>query len=134
MSATTRFSAADLTARRPVWVALSDLFLDTSLDATDLDRIATVLAASPYSLRELDDIFLWEVYPVLHWNLLSMAGEWAGFDGVWLEQQILAGRSIFSTLWTGTLGRLGTRSSVSWKHVRRELQHQRGTAGEVSKG
>ena len=74
--------------RLPVWVALSDFFLDTELDEKDHQRISEVLASSPYSIQDIEDILRFEVYPVLIWNLRSMAGEWAGFDRDWLQEQI----------------------------------------------
>ena len=52
---------ADVLNRRPVWGALSELFLDTSFDASDKDRIAGILAQSPYNVSDLEHILLWEV-------------------------------------------------------------------------
>ena len=74
--------------RRPVWEALSDLYLDTELQSSDLDRISKVLACSPYSETELIEILAYEVHPVCKWNLMSIAGEWAGFDPDWLRDRI----------------------------------------------
>ena len=74
--------------RLPVWEALSDFFLDTELDEADYRRIADVLASSPYSLSDTEEILRHEVYPVLIWNLRSVAGEWAGFDRDWLRESI----------------------------------------------
>ena len=53
---------SDLDGRRPVWLALSDMFLDTD---TALFREANTrqMAESPYSLDELDTILCEEVYP-----------------------------------------------------------------------
>lgn len=80
----------DLPRRRPVWLALSDLFLDT--DVTLLQAAnARLLAASPYSLEELDTILREEVYPACAFNLREVAGEWAGFDADWLERRIRRG-------------------------------------------
>ena len=47
----------DAASRRPVWLALSDMFLDTD---TSLSRDWRVkeLARSPYSLAELEEIRL----------------------------------------------------------------------------
>ncbi len=39
---------------------------------------------SCYSLDEMRDIYLFEVAPVVFPNLLSVAGECAGFDEEWL--------------------------------------------------
>jgi len=83
----------DLERRRPVWDALSTLFLDTDTSLTR-SRRAQVLAASEYSLDELEDILLDEVYPACGANLLSIAGEWAGFDPQWLEERILRRRHL----------------------------------------
>ena len=72
----------DLRQRRPVWEALSDLFLDTDVTRTRRWRVRT-LAASPYSVAELEQILIDEVYPICHVNLWSVAGVWAGFDQYW---------------------------------------------------
>ena len=74
----------EVARRRPVWIALSELWLDTELDEADLHRIADVLRASAYSLIELRQIYLHEVAPVMYPNTLSVAGEWAGVDPDWL--------------------------------------------------
>ena len=74
--------------RLPVWEALSEFFLDTELDDTDYQRIAEVLVLSTYSIQETEEILRFEVYPVLIWNLRSVAGEWAGFNRDWLREMI----------------------------------------------
>src|SRR5688500_1297338 len=66
--------------RAPVWIALSELFLDTELQDDDRERIAKTLAASPYSEKKLEEILRFEVTPVLKANLRCVAGEWSGFD------------------------------------------------------
>jgi hypothetical protein len=65
--------------RRPVWIALSDLFLDTDVRIS-YPSIARILAESPYSIQELRMILDDEVTPVVQGNLLAVAGEWAAFD------------------------------------------------------
>lgn len=84
-------AAADLARRRPVWQALSELFLDTEVDAL-LPSLAQRLAASAYSEAELDWILRRELQPLLQWNLFPAAGVWDGFDPEWLEQSIIARR------------------------------------------
>ena len=86
---TMRAPSLELEQRRPVWDALSELFLDTELQPEDHRRIARVLSASGYSEPELEQILRLAVGPVLLANLLSVAGQWAGFDLGWLEGQIL---------------------------------------------
>ena len=65
--------------RRPVWIALTDLFLDTDVRIS-YPYVARTLAESPYSMEELRAILDHEVTPVVESNLLDVAGEWAGFD------------------------------------------------------
>jgi len=55
--------------RRPVWQALSDLFLDTDTSISRSWRVG-ILSASPYSIDELQEILLDEVYPGLPLQLL----------------------------------------------------------------
>ncbi len=82
-----KLSAADLLARAPLWEALADLWLDTELADFQLDHIARVIAASPYPLETVMVIHDEEVAPAVSANLLSVAGEWAGFDGDWLNER-----------------------------------------------
>ncbi len=79
---------AVIQTRSPIWEALSEFFLDTELGDKDYLRISQVLAASPYSVKEVEDILRFEVYPVLIDNLQSPAGGWEGFDTQWLREQI----------------------------------------------
>jgi hypothetical protein len=83
----TKLSANELERRKPVWTAVSELWLDVHLDTSDLQRIAQVLTASGYSMNELDDIYLYEVAPVVSSNLRLPAGVWDGFDPNWLHPQ-----------------------------------------------
>jgi hypothetical protein len=107
----------DLECRRPVWDALSTLFLDTDTSLTR-PRRAQVLAASEYSLDELEDILLGEVYPACGTNLLSIAGEWAGFDPQWLEERILPRRR--SRLRRLSFGRC--LFADEWRHTKTEVR------------
>ncbi|MFT3911365.1 MAG: hypothetical protein QM737_18225 [Ferruginibacter sp.] len=75
--------------RKPIWIALSEFYLDTELQDSDLRRIAFTILDSPYSLDEVKTINKYEVFPILQANLLSPAGEWAGFDKDWLVEKIL---------------------------------------------
>lgn len=82
----------DLKRRRPVWEVLSDMFLDTELQVSDHDRIASRLIESEYTLEEIREILMHEVFPVCIPNLHSPAGEWAGIDLDWIEQKVLTRR------------------------------------------
>jgi len=80
-----------LDARRRVWEALSELYLD--VDYRDFVRSAAcTLAASPYTLDELRSILRDEVHPVLATNLCVSAGVWESFDQAWLGRAILRNR------------------------------------------
>lgn len=69
---------------------MSDLYLDTEINAGDLMFISGRLASTELSIDELDRIFYEEVHPVCCWNLVVVAGVWDGFDKEWLKQRILA--------------------------------------------
>ncbi len=71
----------------PVWLALSDLFLDTDTRLS-FPYIARTLAASPFADHELEAIFQNEVAPAVEFNLFDIAGEWVGFDETWLIAEI----------------------------------------------
>ena len=104
-----RPAPSDLEGRRPVWLALSDLFLDTDVNLLREGSTRT-LAASPYSLEELDAILREEVCPACSFNLREVAGEWAGFDADWLERRILRGGPPPRPWWR----RLGRYLTLGW--------------------
>ena len=83
-NATTVMGDMDVARRLPVWCALSELFLDTELQPEDYRWIAGVLRASAYSRDELRAIYEDEVSPIFIFNLLSVAGVWAG----WREEDV----------------------------------------------
>lgn len=75
--------------RMPVWLVLSELFLDTELKATDHTRIARECVQSPYSTEQLTGILENELYPALIGNLFVMSGgEWAGFGEEWVREVV----------------------------------------------
>ena len=93
-----QLTAREIERRRPLWVALSDLYLDTE---PEWERVALACAASGYSMPELQRILFDEVHPVVHRNLWDTAGEWQGFDEEWLVGSILSrkGRWRFRLPW-----------------------------------
>ena len=119
------FSDVQLASRRPVWSALSTLFLDTD---TSLDRPhrAEALARSPHSIAEIERILRDEVFPVCSWSGLSLAGEWAGFDEAWLEDRILASLRSRRRWRLGFGHRLVTLSS-EWRRTRGAVEDLRRT-------
>lgn len=76
--------------RTPVWIALSDFYLDTELQDSDFQYIAKTILESPYTFEEIKSINTYEVFSVLQSNLLQPAGEWAGFNEKWLIGAITA--------------------------------------------
>jgi hypothetical protein len=116
--------AEDLERRRPVWGALSELFLDTKLDDVAYQSLAGILAQSGYSDAELQAILAGEVHPVCIPNLLSMCGEWAGFEPAELERRILVNERRPVRKWF--MSRYG-RSMVrdAWQKLMPLVQEQR---------
>jgi hypothetical protein len=120
----------DTAARRPVWEALSDMFLDTDV-SLDRDWRVGVLAASPYALEEIERILVDEVYPICKYNLVSVAGVWSGFDQVWLEERILRrGRSRLRVLHALNPGRLTMSRYLEWQATKLALAAAR--SGQAS--
>jgi len=78
----------DIESKLPLWVAFSELFLDTEITETEHRYIARVIAESSFSPEEVVHILWLEVFPALCDNLRSVAGEWAGFDEQWLVDRI----------------------------------------------
>lgn len=76
--------SGDDTRRRPVWHAMSELFLDTELMEEDYRRIARILLRSGYTAERLRQILEEEVAPAFASNLLSSAGGWAP----WEEEEV----------------------------------------------
>ncbi len=85
--------------RIPIWIALSDFYLDTELTDDTYRHIARKINESPFSLEEVKEIDRTEVFPVLYSNLLSVAGVWGGFQEEWLVSAIQKkkkNRNVFS--------------------------------------
>lgn len=74
--------------RQLVWLALSDFYLDTELQASDLRYIRSVFEQSGFSEAQIKHINYHEVAPVLMVNLQSIAGVWGGFDKAWVIERI----------------------------------------------
>lgn len=79
----------EIAIRKPVWVAMSDLFLDTDVRLSYCS-IARILAVAPFTIEQMGAILHKEVSPIAAPNLMVVAGEWAGFDEEWLVSRISA--------------------------------------------
>ena len=75
---------------RPVWMALSEFYLDTELSESTFLYIVETFKKSVFTLAEIKKIDRTEVFPVLQVNLVSVAVEWAGFEEEWLVETILS--------------------------------------------
>jgi hypothetical protein len=127
-----KLTTKDLEYRRPVWEALSELFLDADNSFTHAACIA-VLVASPYSLNELEQILIDEVYPVCRSNLSSIAGEWTGFDPQWLERSILRRLgSPFRSFHGFNFGRLTVPCWTEWRQIKDAILQQRSQQGATN--
>lgn len=74
--------------RLTLWIALSDLFLDTEVDERTVRHIAQTIDDSAFTLEQVEDILWYEVYPALESNLRSPAGMWSGWPDEWLKETI----------------------------------------------
>ncbi len=112
--------------RVPVWLALSDLYLDTDVTMS-YDYIVRTLAASPFSLDELHEMLMYDVHPVLYSNLMSMAGEWGCFDEAWLTERVLAVRE--QPRWRRRFTQWFVRDiGTQWRTLAPMIQAARGAA------
>ena len=86
---TPSLTEAEIARRLPVWAALSDLFLDTDV-MLSVPYIARTIMESGYPLDEVELMLRWEVRPAFWGNLLSVAGEWAGWPEDFVRDRVLA--------------------------------------------
>jgi len=82
--------SSDLPSREQLWIALSDLWLDTELSTARVEAIAAVVRASGRPRIEVEDVLRRELAPFLDANLRSPAGVWSGFDPEWVCAQARA--------------------------------------------
>ncbi len=75
--------------RKPLWQALSDIWLDNELQDFERNHIVDLMRQTGYNFDELESIFYCEVAPAVYKNTFSATGEWAGFDSDWLFNSIL---------------------------------------------
>ena len=113
-------------ARESVWLALSELWLDTELDEADLATIASTLAISGYPLDELEKIFRLEVAPVVWSNSWVTAGVWDGFDPDWLFDGCRRNQKRRYSLWHRGRCRLLRKAMTAaveedWRKIRARL-------------
>ncbi|OBY60990.1 hypothetical protein [Pseudomonas sp. AU12215] len=113
-------------ARESVWLALSELWLDTELDEADLATIASTLAISGYPPEELEAIYRLEVAPVVWSNSWVTAGVWDGFDPDWLFEGCRRNQKRRYSLWHRGRCRLLRKAMTAaveedWRKIRAQL-------------
>ena len=100
-------------------------------------NIARVCAESSFTLEELKEILDSEVAPICSRNLLSIAGEWAGFDEEWLassiKNNILSKKSIVKKI-LSPLKNFGfnTYIRIHWIKIKPIIVQNRITAQQVT--
>ncbi len=80
---------ADLKLRRPVWQAMSEIWLHEDITDYDLNYIAIRLSDTEFSSEELRTIFYTEVVPVVKKGQYIMNSKWFVIEANWLEDSIL---------------------------------------------
>lgn len=113
-------------ARESVWLALSELWLDTELDKPGRAAIAKTLAISGFSVAELEAIYRLEVAPVVWTNAWATAGVWQGFDPDWLFEACRRNQKRRHSLWHRGRCRLLRRAMTAavekdWRKIRAQL-------------
>lgn len=82
-------SQEEIERRKPLWLALSELWKNTELFDYELNHIADQMISSGYSLAEIENICFREVAPAVYKNLIDFSGSWTGFEADSLYQAIV---------------------------------------------
>ena len=80
-----RQNTKEIEERKIIWTALSEFYIDTELNDDDLARLSKIFYNSKLDLNTIKEIDLYEVFPLLKWNLYTPAPSWSGFDQPWLN-------------------------------------------------
>ena len=71
-----------------MWVALSDLYLDTMMTPGAISHIVRTAREQGFDAWDLRQMLLYEVGPVVFWNCYVVAGVWDMFNEDWLIRKI----------------------------------------------
>lgn len=126
------FTEDEIKFRKPVWIALSNLFLDTDV-SLNYKYIVRACSESKYSIDELKGILENEVAPVVSINLWSVAGEWSGFDEKWLVRSICQNTkkvSIIPDVLKNKFKNIGSKSYIKehWNNILPKINKARANA------
>jgi len=79
----------NVSARRRVWLLLSDLFVDTEWSDEELRAIGAALKQTGFSANEVEAILRGEVAPVCgRWMRWPSIGPWPAFDSDWVNESV----------------------------------------------
>lgn len=73
----------------PLLTALADLYLDTDA-LLAVPHIARIIVEGGYTVEQVEAMLRWDVRPAFYTNLLSVAGEWAGWHPEFVRERVLA--------------------------------------------
>lgn len=73
--------------RKQLWIAMSDLWLDTELTEDAVLSIASAVRDSGLDREDLEAVFRHELAPFLGKNQQTTVGNWEGFDPDWVCRQ-----------------------------------------------
>lgn len=110
---------AEIERRLPLWTALADLFLDTDV-MLSVPHIARTIVDGGWSTVEAEEALRWEVRPAFYRNLLSIAGEWAGWDPREVRQAVVEARS--DKMGRFLIGRNRFMPRAEWRAVVTEIE------------
>lgn len=85
-------SELEIERRMPLWIDLSDTFLDTELTDDAYRRIAATISGSEFTEDQALAIYREDVAPAFAVNLLDPAGEWAGWRDEYVRERVLKAR------------------------------------------
>ncbi len=105
--------------REQLWIAMSDLWLDTELSDARLEEIPAVIRRSGLTRDELEIVFTYEFAPFLGANPWRVGGEWRGFDPDWVREQARVCRAKWRKLagFATTLGLSPYAARPTWEGV-----------------
>lgn len=104
--------------RKPVWQALSNMYLDTENTEEEFQRIAQVIMNAGYSIEEADIINRQEVFPLIGTNLLGVAGDWAwdSYDQELFAHAVVRLRR--NSTWFGRVVARGLHRCFRWMYAK----------------
>lgn len=124
-------SEDEVAARMPLWCALSELFLDTEMQVQDYEAVARAARAGGFSVEQVRDILAREVFPAFAFNLMSVAGEWTGFDPDFVRARILRTLKHPGATWLLSRGLRTRLLAQEWPRVRAAMEGREPDLSEV---